>query len=249
CLLNGGFLLNSISFPHSNSEITSLLLLERDHSQVANNSPSSMNLNNRQRCISVSLNGSSWMDQPKSTRPYSVCSSDAEGTPAARTLSPYLDVNPAFINSQPEFILMEGASSRRGRFELAFSQIGGSCMTGAALGGVNGFYTGLRDTALAGHTGSVKRTQMLNYVMKRGAGFANTLGVIAVMYSAFGVILQWTRGTDDEINTMVAGTSTGLLYKCSSGLKRCALGGLTGMTLSAAWVLFNSKDRLKQMLS
>lgn len=55
--------------------------------------------------------------------------------------------------------------------------------------------------------------------MKQGSGTANTLGTIAVMYSAFGVLLQWGRGdVDDELNTVLAGTATGLLYK-STGEK------------------------------
>jgi hypothetical protein len=37
------------------------------------------------------------------------------------------------------------------------------------------------------------------------------------MYSVFGVVLQYGRGVDDELNTLVAGTATGLLYK-STGI-------------------------------
>jgi import inner membrane translocase subunit TIM23 len=76
-----------------------------------------------------------------------------------------------------------------------------------------GFYNGLRATKLAEQTGKLRRTQLLNHVMKQGSGTANTLGTIAVMYSAFGVLLQWVRETDDEVNTVLAGTATGLLYK------------------------------------
>lgn len=53
--------------------------------------------------------------------------------------------------------------------------------------------------------------------MKQGSGTANTLGTLAVMYSAFGVLLSWARSEDDEINTIIAGGATGLLYK-SSGI-------------------------------
>ena len=80
--------------------------------------------------------------------------------PNLAPLSPYLNVDPTYIGrGQPEFIFPEGASHRRGRFELAFSQIGGSVMVGASLGGMNGLYKGFRDTSLAGHQGSVRRTQ------------------------------------------------------------------------------------------
>lgn len=43
--------------------------------------------------------------------------------------------------------------------ELAFGQIGGSCMIGAGIGGAVGFYNGLRATTLAGQTGNLRRTQ------------------------------------------------------------------------------------------
>jgi import inner membrane translocase subunit TIM23 len=49
--------------------------------------------------------------------------------------------------------------------------------------------------------------------MKQGSATANTLGVLAVMYSGFGVLLSWGRGRDDELNTLTAATATGLLYK------------------------------------
>lgn len=49
--------------------------------------------------------------------------------------------------------------------------------------------------------------------MKKGSATANTFGSVAVIYSAFGVILSWARGTDDDLNTITAATATGLLYK------------------------------------
>lgn len=75
-------------------------------------------------------------------------------------LSPYLNYDPRFLQTaQPEFIFPEGASKQRGRFELAFSQIGSSVMIGAAIGGTAGLYNGIRSTALANQTGKLRRTQ------------------------------------------------------------------------------------------
>lgn len=51
--------------------------------------------------------------------------------------------------------------------------------------------------------------------MKQGSGTANTFGTLAVMYSAFGVLLQNLRGEDDQANTLIAGLATGYLYKSS----------------------------------
>uniref|UniRef100_A0A6B2EER6 Putative mitochondrial import inner membrane translocase subunit tim23 n=1 Tax=Phlebotomus kandelakii TaxID=1109342 RepID=A0A6B2EER6_9DIPT len=169
-------------------------------------------------------------------------SSDESPAPSrqkASPISPYLNYDPRFLQSaQPEFIFPEGASKQRGRFELAFSQIGSSVMAGASIGGVAGLYNGIKATSLANQTGKLRRTQLLNHVMKQGSATANTLGTLAVMYSGFGVLLQWARGEDDEINTVLAGTSTGLLYKSSAGLRKCAIGGGVGFTLAALYCLW-----------
>lgn len=96
--------------------------------------------------------------------------------------SPYLNYDPRILQqSQPEFIFPEGASKQRGRFELAFSQIGSSVLVsfncrisihwvnincfqlypqiGATLGGSVGLYNGVRATSLAQQTGKLRRTQ------------------------------------------------------------------------------------------
>lgn len=94
--------------------------------------------------------------------------------------------------------------------------------------------------------------RLLNHVMKQGSATANTLGSITVMYSAFGVLLQFARGEDDEANTVLAGAATGLLYKSTAGLKRCAIGGGVGLAVSGLYCLYgmlaSSNDKKKQLL-
>ncbi|KAK9877927.1 hypothetical protein WA026_020150 [Henosepilachna vigintioctopunctata] len=159
--------------------------------------------------------------------------------------SPYLNYDPGYLSqAQPEFIFLDGASKQRGRFELAFGQIGGSCMIGAGIGGTTGFYNGLKATTLAGQSGSLRRTQLLNHIMKKGSATANTFGSIAVIYSAFGVFLSWARGTDDDLNTIAAATASGLLYKSSAGLKKCGMGGAIGLGVSLVYAIWNNRDKL-----
>lgn len=45
----------------------------------------------------------------------------------------------------------------------------------SGLGGVTGLYKGLRATTLAGQVGKVRRTQVVNYIMKQG-----TCGICSV---------------------------------------------------------------------
>ena len=71
-----------------------------------------------------------------------------------------MNFDPAYLQtSQPEFIFPEGASHQRGRFELAFGSIGLACIGGGAFGGATGLIKGIRDTAAAGQTGKLRRTQ------------------------------------------------------------------------------------------
>lgn len=80
--------------------------------------------------------------------------------PMVTTFSPYLNYDPRILRtSQPEFIFPEGASKQRGRFELAFSQIGTAVMVGAGIGGTVGFYNGIVTTNMAKQTGKLRRTQ------------------------------------------------------------------------------------------
>lgn len=71
-----------------------------------------------------------------------------------------MNFDPSYLPvSQPEFIFPDGALKQRGRFELAFSQIGAACITGAGIGGTSGLYRGIKATSIAGETGKLRRTQ------------------------------------------------------------------------------------------
>ena len=137
-------------------------------------------------------------------------------------LSPYLNVDPRYlVQDTDEFILPTGANKTRGRFELAFFTIGGCCMTGAAFGAMNGLRLGLKETQNMAWS-KPRNVQILNMVTRQGALWANTLGSPALLYGAFGVIIEKTRGAEDDLNTVAAGTMTSMLYKCTGGLRGAA---------------------------
>ncbi|XP_004408668.1 PREDICTED: mitochondrial import inner membrane translocase subunit Tim23 isoform X2 [Odobenus rosmarus divergens] len=81
-----------------------------------------------------------------------------------------------------------------------------------------------------------------------GALWANTLGSLALLYSAFGVVIEKTRGAEDDLNTIAAGTMTGMLYKCTGGLRGVARGGLAGLTLTGLYALYNNWEHMKGSL-
>ncbi|MBN3274503.1 TIM23 translocase, partial [Polyodon spathula] len=160
-------------------------------------------------------------------------------------LSPYLNVDPRYlVQDGEEFILPTGASKTRGRFELAFFTIGGCCMTGAAFGAVNGLRLGLTETRDMAWS-KPRNVQILNLVTRQGAAWANTLGSLALLYSAFGVIIEKTRGAEDDLNTVAAGTLTGVLYKSTGGLRGMARGGLMGLALTGLYSLYNNWEHMR----
>jgi len=165
-------------------------------------------------------------------------------TSGGGVVSPYLNFDPALINptNQDSFIFPEGIGSRqRGRFELAFSQIGGSVLAGGAVGGTVGLFKGVTETKRSDYSGALRRTQILNYVTKRSAATAQMLGVVALMYSAFGVLISKCRDSeDDAANTIAAATLTGLLFKSTAGWKKCLRGGVAGAALGGIYVAVTS---------
>jgi len=168
---------------------------------------------------------------------------------AGAIMSPYLNFDPSYLGTgDSQYIMPEGANRTRGRLELSFSQIGGSVFVGAAVGSLNGLYSGVKDVQARQLIGASRRTQLINFVAKGGASTAQTLGVVSLMYSVFGVILSSARGVDDELNTVTAGTATGLLYKCSGGLKTCLRAGGMGFALASMWAAFSSRDKIKDAL-
>ncbi|XP_008568211.1 PREDICTED: mitochondrial import inner membrane translocase subunit Tim23 isoform X2 [Galeopterus variegatus] len=175
---------------------------------------------------------------------------DLAGVPLTgmNPLSPYLNVDPRYlVQDSDEFILPTGANKTRGRFELAFFTIGGCCMTGAAFGAMNGLRLGLKETQNMAWS-KPRNVQILNMVTRQGALWANTLGSLALLYSAFGVIIEKTRGAEDDLNTVAAGTMTGMLYKCTGGLRGVARGGLAGLTLTSLYALYNNWEHMKGSL-
>ena len=61
--------------------------------------------------------------------------------------------------------------------------------------------------------------------------------VAALLYSAFGVVIEKARGAEDDLNTVAAGTMTGMLYK-SAGDERDSPAGASvrPAVQSTAWL-------------
>ncbi|VTJ91664.1 Hypothetical predicted protein [Marmota monax] len=85
-----------------------------------------------------------------------------------------------------------------------------------------------------------RNVQILNMVTRQGALWANTLGSLALLYSAFGVIIA-----ENDLNTVAAGTMIRMLYKCTGGLPGVARGGMAGLILTSLYALYNNLEHMK----
>uniref|UniRef100_A0A4W5P997 Uncharacterized protein n=1 Tax=Hucho hucho TaxID=62062 RepID=A0A4W5P997_9TELE len=93
------------------------------------------------------------------------------------------------------FILPTCANKSTGRFERAFVTLGG-CLQRLELS--NGLRMGLSETK--------DMAWILNLVTRQGATWANIL-------ESVGECLSFPTRAEDDVNTVVAGTMTGMLYK------------------------------------
>ncbi|ERE81148.1 import inner membrane translocase subunit Tim23-like protein [Cricetulus griseus] len=112
---------------------------------------------------------------------------------------------------------------------------------------MNSLRLGLKETQSMAWS-KPRNVQILNMVTRQWALWANTLGSLALLYSAFGVIIEKTLGAQDDLNTVPAGTMTGMLYKCPGGLRGIACGGLAGLTLTSLYALYNNWEHMKASL-
>ncbi|XP_011154799.1 mitochondrial import inner membrane translocase subunit Tim23 isoform X2 [Harpegnathos saltator] len=165
-----------------------------------------------------------------------------------------MNVDPSYLPiSQPEFIFPEGAVKQRGRLELAFGQIGAACILGAGIGGASGLYRGIKATTIAGETGKLRRTQLINHVMKGGANMANSLGVITIMYTCAGIGITWIRGTDDSLNTIGAAAASAALFRSAAGVRKAGFASAIAAGVATMYCIWNnggfSSQRMREWKS
>jgi hypothetical protein len=160
-------------------------------------------------------------------------------------LSPYLNVDPSYLQTQaPEFLVNE--EIKRGRLENSFSFIGTGLFVGAGVGAMVGLFEGIRDTKTT-ESLSVRRTQIVNYTLKSGGRFSNGLGAITFMYSSLYVLMSQLHDDDEDyvdVKNCLSGALTGALYKSSAGLTKSGLGGAFGLGLAALWSLGIRKNEV-----
>lgn len=111
--------------------------------------------------------------------------------------------------------------------------------------------------------------------MKNGSSVSTKLGTITLVYSGIGVLLEYSRGTEDSLNTLASATATGMFFKSTGlldnynnlslkkkflsinhllfdyssigGLKSCMKGGVAGLALASIWCFWNNREAFSEL--
>lgn len=112
---------------------------------------------------------------------------------------------------------------------------GTTYLAGLGIGGAWGIQEGLRRSA--NQPPKLRLNSVLNAVTRRGPFLGNSAGVVAITYNCFSGAIGQIRGTHDAANTIAAGALSGMLFKCTRGLRQMMISGGIVATVAGAWAV------------
>ncbi|KAB5529423.1 hypothetical protein DKX38_019504 [Salix brachista] len=140
------------------------------------------------------------------------------------------------LPTSPEFLFQEeSVNQRRSWSENLQYYTGTGYLSGAILGGAKGSIEGIR-SAEPGETLKLRVNRVLNSGGHAGRKFGNNLGVLGLMFAGIESGLIHWRDTDDFVNTVLAGLSTGAIYRAAKGPRSAAIAGVIGGIAAAGAV-------------
>ena len=117
---------------------------------------------------------------------------------------------------------------------------GATYLAGLALGGAWGMQEGLRKSA--NQPPKLRLNSVLNSITRRGPFLGNSAGVVAICYNSINSYIGYLRGQNDAANTIVAGALSGMLFKCTRGLRPMAISGAIVASVAGAWAVGHIPD-------
>ncbi|MFH4981212.1 hypothetical protein AB6A40_007921 [Gnathostoma spinigerum] len=172
------------------------------------------------------------------------------GIPFQMQMSPYLQIDPSvFKQSAPQYIMPDGGTTGKGKFEFALGHIGWAVGVGFFIGCARGFIPELFNPDTRMLRGKPWLTRVTNATVKYGSGYAQPAGAAVCMFSLVEIALRKLR-PDDDFNSIAAGAITGALYRSAHGPRAIAVGAGVGLLLATLWVFGNadSRQRMKEMV-
>lgn len=169
-----------------------------------------------------------------------------DGSSGGRLYNPYQDLYGAAdlkslesvyrLPSAPEYLFPdEAVVQRRNWSENLTYYTGCGYLAGAVAGGAKGAVEGLRSQE-GSDTMKIRVNRFLNASGHRGRVVGNTVGILGLLYAGFESTASHYRGSDDMLNTVIAGLGTGVMYKAAAGPRTAAIAGALGGIAAAGLV-------------
>ncbi|SPO02781.1 uncharacterized protein DNG_05456 [Cephalotrichum gorgonifer] len=121
----------------------------------------------------------------------------------------------------------------KGFFDDLCYGTGVTYVTALGLGGGWGVLEGLRRSE--NQPPKLRLNSVLNAVTRRGPFLGNSCGVIAIGYNFVNSYIGYLRGKDDAANAILAGTISGMAFRCTKGVKPMLVAGGVVGTAAAGW--------------
>lgn len=121
---------------------------------------------------------------------------------------------------------------------------GTTYLAGLGIGGAWGLQEGLRRSI--NQPPKLRLNSVLNAVTRRGPFLGNSAGVVAITYNCFNGAIGQLRGTHDAANTIAAGALSGMLFKCTRGLRQMMISGGIVATVAGAWAVSIPPDIIRR---
>ncbi|KAI9590997.1 Tim17-domain-containing protein [Syncephalis fuscata] len=138
------------------------------------------------------------------------------------------------FNSDDDLIPGMGVPQRGFGDDLCYG-VGTTYITGLTLGGAWGLMEGLRSTRNLPPSFKVRLNGVLNGCTRRGPYLANSVGILAMIYTCTNASIGKIRGKNDLFNSMLAGGLAGALFRSAAGLRSAGIAGGICATLAAVW--------------
>lgn len=151
------------------------------------------------------------------------------------------------LPTSPEHLFPEESLLQRRSWEENLTYYSGiGYLAGSSAGAAKGFISGLKSIESTA-TLKLRINRVLNGSGHAGCQIGNRCGIIGILYAGLDSGIVHYMGSDNVINSVVAGLGTGVLYKAASGPRSAAVAGAIGGVLAGLAVA--GKQALKRYVS
>lgn len=109
-------------------------------------------------------------------------------------------------------------------------------LTALGIGGTWGLVEGLNRLPPTAPP-KLRLNSALNAITRRGPFLGNSAGVVALMYNGINSTIGYYRGKHDAFNSVAAGGISGMIFKCTRGVRPMVISGGIVASIAGTWAV------------